>query len=169
MTFIGLLKSLSFKQLFGLAPLFLKNPILFYPTLRATKYTYLISNREFGRAHHKNGPANAFRHALWNFLIAQESLKRNKNLGKSIEWAKTITDWHEEFSPNNPLAKAMDLHNNKIGRNLFINANKGTERLPMESAVKQLIKLTLNSKMITEPSELQTHSDSLVHIEGQDK
>ena len=165
MTFTGLLKSLSFKQLFGLAPLFFRNPLLFYPTLKATKNTYHISNREFGEAHHKNGPANAFRHALWNFLIAQEALKWSKSPSKSISWAKRITDWHEEFSPNNPLAKAMDLHNNKIGRNLFAKKNKTGEKLPTESAVKQLIALTLNSKMITGLSELQNHNGSLVHIE----
>lgn len=169
MTFTGLLKSLSFKQLFGLAPLFFKNPLLFYPSLKATKHTYLISNREFGKAHHKNGPANAFRHALWNFLIAQEALKWIKSPSKSVEWAKRITDWHEEFSPNNPLAKAMDLHNNKIGRKLFAKMNKTAEKLLTESAVKQLIALTLNSKMITELSELQNHNDSLVHIEDQAK
>ena len=44
----------------------------------------------------------------------------NKDLDSIISWTKEITDWHEDFSPNKELARAMDLHNNFIGRELFL-------------------------------------------------
>ena len=37
-----------------------------------------------------------------------------------LDWTKTITDWHEDFSPNSELAKLMDLHNNKVGRDFYL-------------------------------------------------
>lgn len=46
--------------------------------------------------------------------------KREKDLDSIISWTKEITDWHEDFSPNKELARAMDLHNNFIGRELFL-------------------------------------------------
>ena len=51
-----------------------------------------------------------------------------KILSKVISWTKEITDWHEDFSPNLALARAMDLHNNYIGRELFQNHKSKTEK-----------------------------------------
>jgi len=33
-----------------------------------------IATLNFGRKHYQNGQANAFRHALWNVLIAQKCM-----------------------------------------------------------------------------------------------
>jgi hypothetical protein len=59
-----------------------------------------------------NGKGDAYRHTLWNALGTAK-------LGKSL--MKQLTDAHEvpdSGATNNPLEKAMDLHNNQIGRNI---------------------------------------------------
>jgi hypothetical protein len=39
---------------------------------------------------------------------------------KSLYFCKRMTDLHEELFPNKPLETKMDLHNNKVGMNLFM-------------------------------------------------
>lgn len=60
-----------------------------------------------------NGPRDAFRHAIWNCLMA-------KSIGKGQ--AKTVADTHEEFGKNHPNEKAMDDHNNAVGRSAGVTA-----------------------------------------------
>ncbi len=110
-----IVKKLDFKQLFALAWLFLKNPVYAIPTIFATKRCMNIAEQEYGSKHHLSNPANAFRHALWVILIIKKCLKWQKNEPKAKIWAKRFTDWHEIFSPNAALERAMDLHNNKVG------------------------------------------------------
>ena len=109
------LRSADFKQLPKLFWLALSHPLFIIPTLRATRKTMLIAQQEYGNAHKGNTRANAFRHALWNVLIAKECLKWKNNLEKVTLWTQKITTRHEELAPNKPLPRAMDLHNNKIG------------------------------------------------------
>lgn len=78
-----------------------------------------IAQKEYGSKHHLSNPANAFRHALWIILIIRSCLKWKDNEEKAIAWAKKFTDWHEDFSPNKALERAMDLHNNKVGVYFF--------------------------------------------------
>ena len=59
-----------------------------------------------------NNEADAYRHALWNFLMARKFGKE-----QAEKWANA----HEEFSDNPDKEKEMDLHNNQIGRNLATN------------------------------------------------
>jgi hypothetical protein len=93
----------------------ISHPLFIVPTLRATQKTMQIAQREYGNAHKGNTKANAFRHALWNVLIAKACLKWKNNLEKVLRWTETITTKHEKLAPNKPLAQAMDLHNNYIG------------------------------------------------------
>lgn len=74
-----------------------------------------IAQKEYGSKHHLSNPANAFRHALWIILIIRSCLKWKNNEEEAIAWGKKFTDWHEDFSPNKALDRAMDLHNNKVG------------------------------------------------------
>jgi len=113
------IKRFKLRQLFVLSKTLLLNPVYILPTYSATKETLKICDEKFGNAHHKNNKANAFRHALWNFLIAEKCFRRNNSVEKSIFWTKKITDLHEELSPNKSLARTMDLHNNEVGRKLF--------------------------------------------------
>ncbi len=165
MSIRNLIRTLSFKQLWGLAGLFITRPLLLYPTVHATRVTYSICNNKFGKKHHRNGQANAFRHAVWNALIILKCLKWNRNDSKCIEWAKRITDWHEDFSPNKPLARTMDLHNNKIGRQVFSDLYKRETQNVTEKVIEQLTVMTKSSVFVTEIDQIEPELKELVHIE----
>src|SRR5690606_34039836 len=113
------LKNLSLSQIFKAIGLFLPQPIYFIIFLKATKKTLEICNAIYPEKHQKNTFENAFRHALWNFILAKQLFESNKNEEKSMKWAKKITDLHEQIYKNNPLHQAMDLHNNNYGIQLF--------------------------------------------------
>lgn len=113
------IKNLNFKQINALFVWFLKHPIFMLATFKATVITLRIAQKEFPDIHGLHNKANAFRHAIWNVLIAKECSKFSSDLEKVLLWTKQITDWHEEFSPNEKMAKLMDLHNNRVGREMF--------------------------------------------------
>ena len=134
-----LIKNLKFKQLYALLGWFFKHPLFMWATFKATLKTLQIAESKFPNTHGLHGKGNAFRHAIWNLFIAQECYRFQKNEAKVLTWTKQITDWHEEFSPNENLPKLMDLHNNKIGRNYF-------KELKNESKIKSADFLYLVSK-----------------------
>ncbi len=156
----SLVKQFSYKQLFKLSLLALQKPLYINPTLRATRQTISICNSHYKDRHHKNGKANAFRHALWNIMICQSVFKINKNEAKSLNWAKKITDLHEKLMPNEPLAEAMDLHNNKIGRLHFETVKSGS----IEEIVTFLNGITENAKKISEIKEIENYKNDLVYL-----
>lgn len=53
-----------------------------------------------------NGPADAYRHALWHCLMTRAI---------GAEQAKTVGDTHETLGGNHPNELAMDQHNNAMG------------------------------------------------------
>src|SRR5690606_9709882 len=134
--FWRIIKELDFKQLFGLFWLFLQNPLFAIPTVFATKECMEIAYKEYGSKHHLSNPANAFRHALWVILIIRKCLKWSNNEEKAKAWAKKFTDWHEDFSPNQALEKAMDLHNNAMGI-VFFEELKNKNEIEIISFLKQ--------------------------------
>ena len=115
------IRRLSISQLWKFSILFLKHPLLVFPTLSATKRTFEICNIHFGNTHHRSNPANAFRHALWNVLICEKSLKWTRNKQKSVFWAQKVGDLYEKVTQNTSMEEAMDLHNNAVGRICFLN------------------------------------------------
>lgn len=119
MSFWKLIKALNFKQISSLLGKSLRHPLYMLATVSATLKTYRISQKEFPNIHGKHNKANAFRHALWNALIAKKCARFSKSIESILKWTEDITDWHEEFAPNEPLPKAMDLHNNRIGREVY--------------------------------------------------
>jgi hypothetical protein len=112
---------LNFRELVVLCVLFLRRPLYLLPTYKATNKTVEISDLLYGNLHHEDNRTNAFRHALWNYLICKYCLKVAGSVEKAMSWTKKITDLHERLAPNEDLAKMMDLHNNRIGRELFLN------------------------------------------------
>lgn len=153
------IKHLNLKQAFILGKTFLFRPGLFFPTYRATKKTIQVCDRLFGKAHHKNNKTNAFRHALWNFMIAEESLPQVKEKNKALAWAKEITDLHEKLSPNPELPQAMDLHNNKVGRTLF------QQEITSEDIIEKLREMMKEAKQINQTEQVSKHENRLVYIE----
>ena len=162
MSFWKIIKGLNFKQLSSLFVQFLKHPLYMISTASATIETFRISQKEYPDIHGKLNKANAFRHALWNILIAKKCMKFSSDLDSVIQWTKRITDWHEEFSPNEKLAEVMDLHNNKIGRVLF-------EKYLVEDTkeyVSLLKKELENAKQILFVEDVEKFSNQLVYIEN---
>ena len=132
-----------------------------YPTIKATKRTVVICEKLYKKAHHGHGPENAFRHALWNVLIAKETLPITVSKEKSANWAAKFTDLHEELSPNNVLEKAMDLHNNEIGRQFFLKNPNSSE----DEIINSLISYASNVVLIRKEEELANHPHQLICIE----
>lgn len=152
------IRQLNFKEIFILLKLFLPRPFYIFPTYRATRETLKLCDRLFGKKHYQDNRENAFRHAYWNFLIAEKLFQKNNSVEESIIWAKKITDLHERMAPNKALARAMDLHNNEVGRNLFSNN-------PEESAVEKLQDLMNSAVKITKPELSKFDKNQLVFIE----
>jgi hypothetical protein len=160
MPFWTILKNLNWRQIKSLLLLFFKKPLFVYPTIKATILTYSISEKRYPKGHQKNGRANAFRHCLWNVLICFYCYKWNSKTKVVVSWAKLVTDWHEKFSPNRPLDKAMDLHNNRLGRNLFLLRPNGHKT----ELIAIINDRTINAKIITSISKLDNYFDNLVYI-----
>jgi len=122
------IKGVRFRQLKSLLLLLFKHPFFFISTIKATFDVLRISQKEFPNTHGFHNKANAFRHALWNVFIAKQCSLFSRKSHKVILWTKEFTDWHEEFSPNEDLPRLMDLHNNCIGRELFLKTPKNTHK-----------------------------------------
>ena len=122
MTFFKLIKAINYRQIVSLFKFLLRHPVLMIATIKATIKTMKIVQDKFPNLHGLDNKENAFRHALWNYLIALRCFEKESEISKIISWTKEITDWHEDFSPNKPLARAMDLHNNYVGRALFLDS-----------------------------------------------
>ena len=78
-----------------------------------------------------------------------------------MSWSKKLTDLHERLSPNEELAKFMDLHNNKIGRELFFDTLEKAEEeviVVLQQKMKEAIK-------ISQVSEIKAEKEKLVFIE----
>ena len=162
MSFWKLIKGIKFKQLISLFKFFLKHPLLMFATIKATSRTMKIVQDKFPDIHGENNVANAFRHALWNLLILFECLKKDNNIDSIVSWTKEITDWHEDFSPNKALARAMDLHNNLIGRELFLSSIGN----PEHEVIKQLEKKKDIAVCVNSYEEIEEHLSALVYIKS---
>jgi len=156
---IAVLRRVSIKNLLKGILLGLGHPLLIWPTIKATRECVRISTAHYGKLHHKNGPANAFRHALWNFMIAR-ACRRYSGEQRALSWAGKITHWHEDSFPNGKLARAMDLHNNAVGRDLL-----GEHRdRQLEEVIEILKGMALESVKVDVHANLGTLKYQLVHI-----
>lgn len=61
-----------------------------------------------------------------------------------------MTDLHEDLFPNEPLEKKMDLHNNQVGMNLFMELLPGIHRQFFETNffVDKLFEKTKTAKIL---------------------
>ncbi len=111
--------------------------------------------------HHKATVANAFRHVLWNVLICHYSYKRTKNKQKSVFWAQKVSDLYEKVTQNGSLDKAMDLHNNAVGRINFLNLLDKNE----EEIVDSTLNMTRNAQKVSKNEEMKHFYNKMVFIE----
>lgn len=155
------IKSLDLGQFMLLSRAFITKPRYIIPTFKATKKAVEICDVSFGKKHHEDNPTNAFRHALWNFLISEKCYRVSGSLEKTMLWTQKITDLHENLFPNNPLAKEMDLHNNLVGREIF-KAHLGKELDPVVVLNKKMLK-AVKVKSI---EEIKISKNNLVYIKN---
>ncbi len=155
------IKKINARQFWSLFKLCISHIWFVWPTLKATQRTVALANTHFGSRHHKNTRANAFRHALWNFLIAKECSGWNKKEDTVISWTKHITEIHEMALPGNVLANAMDIHNNEVGQYVFLQ----NKEIALEKTLALLLEMTRNSKKISTLDELViVPKDQMVHL-----
>lgn len=154
------LKRINFKSLWQLIGLAIPHIYFLYPTYLATKECMRVSTKHFGREHYRNTPANAFRHALWNYLIAHYCAKRSTNQPKILKWTKAITDWHENAFLNRELPRLMDLHNNKIGRTVYLE-HPSKEREPV---IELLLIKTSAAIQINKMDDISAATKELVYL-----
>lgn len=150
----NLLKSLSLKNLLKLFFTGFSHPIFSILTFFATYKTYKISEKLFPKTHGLHGAGNAFRHALWNSLIMMYCCKVSSPK-KALIWTEKITQMHEDLFPNEPLQRKMDLHNNKVGREYFMQLLPTIHRQFFETSffVEQLLALTQQIKTVKREDE----------------
>ncbi|WP_299671737.1 hypothetical protein [uncultured Polaribacter sp.] len=162
MNFWNILKGLKYDQIASLSVWFVKHPIFMFATIRATFLTMKIAQKEFPYIHGEHNKANAFRHALWNLLIANQSIKFSTKIDAVLNWTKKITDWHEEFSPNERMAELMDLHNNAFGRKKF---REWGAKSRNEFVI--LLKSELsNAVLVRKESDLKNLENNLIYLEN---
>lgn len=118
---------MSFKKILRLLRLVLPHPVFSLLSFYATLKAYTIAQKKFPETASTNGIGNAFRHALWCCFIMMYCCKVSSPK-KALEFCKRITNLHEELFPNKPLETKMDLHNNKIGMDYFMEMLKGVHR-----------------------------------------
>ncbi|MCK0130636.1 hypothetical protein MWU59_03885 [Flavobacteriaceae bacterium F08102] len=155
------IKLFNRKNSWNLFLLCLKNPLFIIPTLIATRTCVKLCNEYYGTLHHKNNRTNAFRHALWNLLIIVRCKVFSRSNERLIQWATDITNWHEIFSPNTALAKAMDLHNNAIGRQIF-KEHIDFQEAEFISLLKDKMKSAVMIKFV---ADIHSVGNELVYIE----
>lgn len=117
----------------------------FFAILRS----FSLAQKHFPKTHSNNGIGNAFRHSLWNCLILMYCCKISSPQ-KALDYCKKMTDLHEELFPNEPLETKMDLHNNQLGINLFVELLPGIHRQFFETSffVEKLMQKTKTAKIL---------------------
>lgn len=91
----------------------------------------------------------------------KRSLFSRKN-NEIILWTKESTDWHEEFSPNEELPRLMDLHNNHIGREIFLKTSNSTQKQWVKSIKEKL----QHAVQIVSAEDVENYPSQLVYLEN---
>ncbi len=158
------LRTLSLKKIIKLLFLVLPHPLFAILSFYATIKSFTLAQKHFPKTNSNDGIGNAFRHALWCCLIMMYCCKISSP-EKSLKWCKKMTDLHEELFPNEPLQTQMDLHNNKVGMNLFMELLPGIHRQFFETGffIDVLLKKTKTAAVLRHPDE--NHGNELVYLE----
>lgn len=146
---INALRTLSFPKIVKLLKLTIPHPLFTILSFFATVKSFAIAKQYFPKTNSSNGVGNAFRHSLWTCLIMMYCCKISSPK-KSLDFCKKMTDLHEELFPNKPLETKMDLHNNQVGINLFMNLLEGIHRQFFETNffVQELLEKTKTAKIL---------------------
>lgn len=149
--FINTFRTLTFQKVYRLLSATFPHPLFTILSFYATLKSFVLAKQYFPETNSTSGVGNAFRHALWTSLILMYCSKISSP-EKSVKWCKKITDLHEELFPNEPLEKQMDLHNNQVGINLFLELLPTVHRQFFETSffVEALFKKVKTAEIISE-------------------
>ncbi|ALR32066.1 hypothetical protein ATE47_16750 [Chryseobacterium sp. IHB B 17019] len=152
--FFNTIKTLSLKKIMRLLSLVLPHPIFSLLSFYATAQAFTIAQKKFPKTASNNGIGNAFRHALWTCFIMMYCCKVSSPR-KALNFCKRITDMHEDLFPNKPLETKMDLHNNKIGMDYFMELLPGIHRQFFEKGffIDALEKKMADAKVLKNPDD----------------
>lgn len=90
----------------------LKHPFSACGLIKQKDKAFSLTEEYMGHATRVDEKSDAFRHAMWNIVMAKEGwgLKKEK-----MSWARDFATAHEEGVKYDGLASEMDLHNNRAG------------------------------------------------------
>ncbi|QFG54267.1 DUF6973 domain-containing protein [Chryseobacterium sp.] len=162
--FVRTLSTLSFEKIVMLIRATAPHPLFTLLSFYATARSFSIAQKHFPKTSAANGIGNAYRHALWTCLILMYCCKVSSPQ-KALNYCKKITDLHEELFPNKPLEKKMDLHNNKVGMDLFMKLLQGIHRQFFETSffVEHLMTKTKTAVILSDIN--QNPGEELVYLE----
>ena len=160
---ISTLAQLSFRKIMKVARLALPHPLFSVLSFYATVQSFVLAKKLFPETSSTNGIGNAFRHALWCCLIMMYCCKVSSPK-KALKWCQRMTSLHEELFPNKPLETQMDLHNNRVGMDLFMEMLPGIHRQFFEKNffIEALFKKIPTAKVLTDATE--DVGDELVYL-----
>ncbi|MEN2436320.1 hypothetical protein AAH994_12970 [Weeksellaceae bacterium A-14] len=152
------------KKLFRLMKLVAPHPLFSVLSFYATVQAFQLARKYFPETNSTNGIGNAFRHALWCCLIMMYCCKIS-SAEKSLKWCRTMTDLHEELFPNEPLETSMDLHNNQVGMNLFMQMLPGIHRQFFEKSffIEALFEKIKTARVMSDRHS--DYGDDLVYLD----
>ncbi len=162
---LNTLRTLSFTKVLKLLRLTVPHPLFSLLAFYATVKSFSLAQQHFPKTNSNSGIGNAYRHALWTCLIMMYCCKISSP-EKSLDFCKRMTDLHEELFPNKPLEKKMDLHNNQVGMDLFMELLPGIHRQFFETNffVEKLFVKTKTAKLLTSLEE--NFGPELVYLEN---
>ncbi|WP_052911402.1 DUF6973 domain-containing protein [Riemerella anatipestifer] len=165
LVFFNTFKQLSLQKMLQVLGLFIRQPVFFVLAVYASFKAYRIAQKKYTTTAGTNGKGNAFRHAFWNCLVLMYCCKVSSPQ-KALAFCETFTNLHEELFPNEPLEKAMDLHNNKVGRDYFMSLLKGIHRQFFETSffVEELKAKANNARPINDKCIDESLKNCLVYI-----
>lgn len=116
----------------------LKHPFSAIGLKKQRDISYNLTKSYYSSYMSVDNKADAFRHSIWNIVMAKEGwgLKKEK-----LSWAEDFSTAHEQGIKYDGVASEMDLHNNKVGRYFYDNkvSKKYTKILwwKIETGVKE--------------------------------
>lgn len=158
------LRTLSIGKILQLLKLCVPHPVLTLLAFYATIRSFVLAQKFFPQTSSKSGIGNAFRHALWTCLIMMYCCKVTSPK-KALVFCKRMTDLHEDLFPNEKPDRMMDLHNNKVGMDLFMEMLQGIHRQFFETSffVEKLFIKTKTARVMQDPDG--DYGNELVYIE----
>lgn len=94
----------------------LKHPFSAITITKQKDIAFNLTAQYMKYSNHTDEKSDAFRHAMWNIVMAKEGWGLK---GEKIAWARDFATTHEQGEKYKGLASEMDLHNNKVGLNYY--------------------------------------------------